>query len=248
MSFKKIKKQAGFTLIEILVASTIFVSVVGMGIATYSSASGFQSKSAVIRETNQALRYTMDAIVRDVRTADSSVAYSDGIENLVAKGFVFAGGVTGDPVSFADNSADIPYSEIKIYRKGTGNCKTYVEEISYKIDGNKLYQYIDYFNHTVIGDSNSPADYDAGSVLTNPNCIATSGIDILSSRVNVTQPTIPTSFFQGVAFMVGDSSGTTSESAYLDINLEVEPNGTDGATETSRIFKLETTVVPRNLY
>ncbi|MDO8513163.1 MAG: four helix bundle protein [bacterium] len=242
----------GYTLVEILVASTIFVSVVGMGIATYSSASGFQSKSAVIRETNQAARYAMDTIVRDIRLADSSVAYTKtiGPDDYVYtfKGFAFE--QAGGGLDTTNNSLT-QYTGIKVYRKGSGDCKDFVQEVYYWIQSNTISQQISYYNHTNASDKDSPADYNSPVSLLS-GCTVSSAA-ILSDRVQLRVDPVTSvtqAFFQGQsAFDVEKNSAPFSIAnlaPYLKASMDVVPiHSALSPGEESRTIHLETTVTPR---
>lgn len=67
---KKIQKN-GFTLIEILIASAIFVSIISIVLAVLGFSVNLQSRNSAIREASQTARFIIEAISRDVRLADS---------------------------------------------------------------------------------------------------------------------------------------------------------------------------------
>jgi len=59
----------GFTLIEVLIASGIFVVILAISIFTFSTSNNLSSKNTVLRETSQSGRYIIEAIARNVRSA-----------------------------------------------------------------------------------------------------------------------------------------------------------------------------------
>lgn len=77
MSYSKFQKN-GFTLIEVLIASAIFVVLITTAIATFGFSSDLQEKNLAIREASQNARFVIEAIARDVRLADSFTISSNG--------------------------------------------------------------------------------------------------------------------------------------------------------------------------
>ena len=77
MSYSKFQKN-GFTLIEVLIASAIFVVLITTAVATFGFSSDLQEKNLAIREASQNARFVIEAIARDVRLADSFTISSDG--------------------------------------------------------------------------------------------------------------------------------------------------------------------------
>jgi prepilin-type N-terminal cleavage/methylation domain-containing protein len=65
------KTKNGFTLIEILIASAIFVSIISIVLAVLGFSVNLQSRNSAIREASQTARFIIEAISRDVRLADS---------------------------------------------------------------------------------------------------------------------------------------------------------------------------------
>ena len=63
----------GFTLVEILVAAGIFVVVIGITVATFTTSNCLQSQTVVLRETSQSGRYILETIARDIRLANDTV-------------------------------------------------------------------------------------------------------------------------------------------------------------------------------
>lgn len=78
---KKISKirnsQKGFTLIELLVAAFIFVIAITLSVGIFTTSSGVQSKTEVLRSTSQTGRYILEAITREVRLAESFEIMTD---------------------------------------------------------------------------------------------------------------------------------------------------------------------------
>ena len=75
----KNKKYSGFTLIEILIGTLIFASVMVMTTGAVGQSVGYQSKVRAIRQTSTESRRLAEMISRDVREArgDFTVAYTD---------------------------------------------------------------------------------------------------------------------------------------------------------------------------
>jgi prepilin-type N-terminal cleavage/methylation domain-containing protein len=69
--------RRGFTLIEVLVASAIFVVSIGIAIATFSSSSVIQMQNQTLREVTRTGMYVMESVDRDIRLANGWPAYDD---------------------------------------------------------------------------------------------------------------------------------------------------------------------------
>jgi len=65
-------KQKGFTLIEILVATTIFALVMVITTGVVSRSSAFNSKLRVQRQIQEEILRIADMITRDIRSANAS--------------------------------------------------------------------------------------------------------------------------------------------------------------------------------
>jgi len=63
-------KTFGFTLIEILVASFIFVVAVLASFSAFYSTTSYQAKTKVVRETTQEARNVIETLTREIRLAD----------------------------------------------------------------------------------------------------------------------------------------------------------------------------------
>ncbi len=72
MVMKKSQKPNGFTLIEVLLASFIFVVTVGAITVLFITSSNVQTQSKTIRDINQSGRYALEAIARDIKASYST--------------------------------------------------------------------------------------------------------------------------------------------------------------------------------
>lgn len=61
--------QRGFTLIEVLVASTIFVGVLVIGVSSFSSINRLNEQIVRTRRISQTGNFVMETLVRDIRSA-----------------------------------------------------------------------------------------------------------------------------------------------------------------------------------
>lgn len=61
--------QRGFTLIEVLVASTIFVGIMVIGVSSFSSVNRVNEQIETTRNLSQTGNFVMEALVRDIRSA-----------------------------------------------------------------------------------------------------------------------------------------------------------------------------------
>jgi len=78
----KIHVSRAFTLIEILVASFIFLIVILIGTAVFGAAVGNRAKANIVRATQQGARYAVEAMSREIRMANVT-----GAMNKVYYGF-----------------------------------------------------------------------------------------------------------------------------------------------------------------
>lgn len=111
-----LKDNRGFTLIEVLVSSLIFVAVVAMGVSIFMATSGYRSKTKVMQQVNQVGRYAMEMITRDVKDASATVSDTNCLTSLTKTGFTFlnsAGCFKSSPVS--PNGTD----QLVVYRNGS---------------------------------------------------------------------------------------------------------------------------------
>lgn len=79
-------RKNGFTLVEILIATSIFVVLVATVVATFGFGSDLQSKTLAIREASQNARFIIEAIARDVRLADGFEISADQKSIEINKG------------------------------------------------------------------------------------------------------------------------------------------------------------------
>ena len=63
-------KQSGFTLIEVLVASAIFVMAITAAIAAFTTSAQVRIASDAIRDTNQGARFALEEITRAIQNTD----------------------------------------------------------------------------------------------------------------------------------------------------------------------------------
>ena len=61
--------QRGFTLIEVLVASAIFVGVMVIGVSSFSNVNHINDQIQVTRNLSQTGNFVMETLARDIRTA-----------------------------------------------------------------------------------------------------------------------------------------------------------------------------------
>lgn len=78
MKNNTIQKNKGFTLIETLVATSIFVVMITVVVVTFGFSSSLQNKNLAISEASQNVRFIIEAIARDIRLADSFTIGADG--------------------------------------------------------------------------------------------------------------------------------------------------------------------------
>lgn len=71
-------KKNGFTLVETLIATAIFVVLVATVVSTFGFGSDLQSRTLAIREATQNARFIVEAIARDIRLADGFLILDDG--------------------------------------------------------------------------------------------------------------------------------------------------------------------------
>lgn len=63
---KRFAKNKGFTLLELLVAVSIFSGVIVLVVSSFAFAASYQRRVRINREVSQAARYSIDTISRDV--------------------------------------------------------------------------------------------------------------------------------------------------------------------------------------
>ncbi len=90
----KLNSQKGFTLIEALVATAIFVVVIAVGTGVFLTISRAQHKAVSISETQQDARFALEAMVKEVRMGtvdyqyyeDNNINLGKGIGELAIQG------------------------------------------------------------------------------------------------------------------------------------------------------------------
>ena len=215
--------KSGYTLVEILVATTIFVAVVGIGVATFNAASGFQSKTQAIQETNQAVRFVIEKISRDVRSADG-LQQINPVVGAPIKVFGFA--LLNDQNELrTDTTTSV--SRLVVIKKGQGiNCDKYNQVILYSVDNHKITQDMHYTDPLIPG----LAD------VNNTACTGGVSSDLLGNRTDL----------QELIFSGLDPIQTIKQEPYLKIELNVRSLDYDSADSNERAaVDLQTTVVPR---
>lgn len=71
-------QSMGFTLIEVLVASLIFVVVISVAIGVFVSAVTVQSKTDAIQKLSQSARYAIESISREAKSSKSITVIDGG--------------------------------------------------------------------------------------------------------------------------------------------------------------------------
>lgn len=66
---KRIIRQAGFTLLEILIATGIFMTVMVVAVGIFSSTISSSSTTSQLRVTAQSARYVFESVARELRSA-----------------------------------------------------------------------------------------------------------------------------------------------------------------------------------
>lgn len=233
-------KNRGYTLVEILIATSIFVAVVGIAVATFNSASGFQSKTQAIQETNQAARFVIEKISRDIRSADGEQAiYSTGRTNsFKVFGFVL---IDGQDELLANPSTST--IRLAVIKKGQGECSQYEPLpkvfkplnqviLYYVTNDKKIAQEMRYVDSSITGLSQ----------ITNTTCTGSSSTNLLSNRVEYKDLK-----FSGLyPLQDPDPTKRLKQEPYLTIELKVRSLGYDPANSSeSAEVDLKTSVVPR---
>uniref|UniRef100_A0A7V3N5P4 Type II secretion system protein n=1 Tax=candidate division CPR3 bacterium TaxID=2268181 RepID=A0A7V3N5P4_UNCC3 len=116
-------KTFGFTLIEILVASFIFVVAVLATFSAFYSTTSFQAKTKVVRETTQEARNVVETLTREIRLAD-------GVE------------LSGIPKSVEDILGGCVPPSVEPPKQCPG--------IAITKDNQKKYYYLDKTNHKIL--------------------------------------------------------------------------------------------------
>lgn len=70
VAIQQFERSKGFTLVEVLVATSIFVVVIAMAIGTFSNANVIQMQNQAIRETTQSGMYLIESLARDLHMSN----------------------------------------------------------------------------------------------------------------------------------------------------------------------------------
>jgi prepilin-type N-terminal cleavage/methylation domain-containing protein len=80
--------RRGFTLIEILVATAIFMTVMVVAVGIFGTTMGSSSTSSQLRQTAQTARYVFESMAREIRSAHGLVInQANGGQTMVIKPF-----------------------------------------------------------------------------------------------------------------------------------------------------------------
>src|SRR6478672_3114397 len=69
MTVSRVKREDGFTLVEMLVSSTVLLLVVGAALTTFQNAVTINDSAAQLADANQNLRAGTNQLIRDLMTA-----------------------------------------------------------------------------------------------------------------------------------------------------------------------------------
>ena len=97
------QEENGFTLIEVLIASAIFVILITTAVATFGFSSDLQLKTLAIREASQNARFIIEAIARDIRLADSFEISDDSKKIDIS--------INNEQISYLFRDNDIIYND-----------------------------------------------------------------------------------------------------------------------------------------
>lgn len=249
---KDISIKNGYTLVEILVSATIFVVIVGVGVATFSSASGFESKTRALREVNQASRFAMETIERDVRNANGTTIFYNNkrVSNISGNPKLIVYGVGFFSNGKLKNNYDaiggsVSSSSLAVFKQTEGKCKNWVEVVEYyeetsvNTNSTKLKQLVYY---------KDPNDFSIDA--TDASCPGRSSatpLDVLPPKVEIVRGSL--SFTGDYVRRVDNNTiyYNLTQQPYVTINMKIQSAGyasTSFGGERARV-ELKTTVVPR---
>ena len=84
MRLHKFQKQSGFTLVELIVAMSIFVTTILVVLNVYSNILKLNRRAESYRQANQTMRNFMEALVKDIRNSKIDYDdYSEQTENVL---------------------------------------------------------------------------------------------------------------------------------------------------------------------
>lgn len=84
--FKKNKKESGLTMIEIMVAVSIFGLVIGIVIGTFVLALSSQRRIIALRNTEDNIRFTIEAMAKEIKTGKNFSGGGNSISFTNARG------------------------------------------------------------------------------------------------------------------------------------------------------------------
>jgi prepilin-type N-terminal cleavage/methylation domain-containing protein len=128
----KKKSQLGFTLIEILIASLIFLTVILIGTSIFGAAVGNRAKANIVRATQQGARYAVEAISREVRMANVTEQY----QNRLYYGFAILKTTGGSGPVQTSTGSDKLYKGIALAVSYLDTDNTRTERLFYVGDAN----------------------------------------------------------------------------------------------------------------
>ena len=124
-------KQKGFTLLEVLIASAIFASMLVMATGIIAQTSNYQGRLKAMRETSEETRRLADMITRDVRSANKSdnffqaIPFKNGIAILNKNSELI--------LSSYDTSPNLSYTSVDLLL--LANSNEYIAYCTNIIDG-----------------------------------------------------------------------------------------------------------------
>jgi type II secretory pathway pseudopilin PulG len=90
-------QRNGFTLLEILIASAIFMTVMVVAIGVFGTTLSSSSTSSQLRTTAQTARYVFESIAREIRSAHGLIVSApDGNQTVIVKPFDYRTGTSSD--------------------------------------------------------------------------------------------------------------------------------------------------------
>lgn len=120
---KKITKNRGFTLLELMIAISIFSGLVILVVASFASSVNYQTRVKVNREVSEAARSAIDAIAREVNLSWNGSVLVNQTTPIQYNGepvynFAVLNGSPSSPL--ADSSGNI-----LVVRDETNHCRRY---------------------------------------------------------------------------------------------------------------------------
>lgn len=221
-------RRTGFTLIELIVASAVFASVLLVGFTILANTTAVQSKISGQRAVGETARFSLEGIAREVRLANGIVSRdARGILVQTAPPFeILPGSTAGQNSTNALQQGDKQGSEIKIMSTDVATGQTTIKLIGLA---------------AVTGDDNSTVVHQqiVMKTCTDQTCTATLG---------------PTVLITPKDFEVADLqfSGLTIDPAqpfhqpFVKIELSLKRGTAFDRAEETASYTLETIVTPRN--